>query len=689
MAKFTDVMRWVAQLDNSDVLKGFKEIEDQGTKSLDEVGDKSEGLGDRFKGAGGKMGKALVAGFAAVGVGAIILGEIDKAFARQDSLNVVRGRFALTAEEAKKYGKIAGDLYADGWGEGIEEVQQAVAVTFEKLEVESEEAGKKLARDALAVAKTWDTDVDAVIRSVGQLMQNDLVDSSQDAMDLVVAAFQEGGDEAGDLLDTIDEYSQHWAAMGLSGEDALNQIVHGFQNGQRDADKMADAVKEMGIRIREGSDPVREALQDIGLDADDVIEAFLEGGPRARDAFLDVVDGLAQGQAQGEDTENAVALIGTQFEDLGPTALESLAMVDGALENTEGKAEDLAGMVEATEWERFQRRGEGALAAMGDTLARKVNEPLDALNQLWDISPFGDKGDATKQSKLVKEAVGEVKGEVDELTESIHDQIDAAIEAKETDEDLEHGLDELKRITDLTKDATKRKAEADREAKRAADEHRESIRHVRDEIGHLKREIDDEQAWLNLQRSMDDTIAKLEEGEGSAIDQRLAIVDLREEVLEYAESINLPAVVTTKLDVLLDQGKVNEVKWLLAQWGNGITLPIKPYVINTGTGTSIHIDSNGNVRSGRAAGGPVAPGGLYPVGEGGKPELLESGGRHYLIPGDQRGSVTPARHAGGDVAGGGSGSTYVYSPMFDGGEAQYQQFVRFVDEHERRKRGAL
>lgn len=51
---------------------------------------------------------------------------------------------------------------------------------------------------------------------------------------------------------------------------------------------------------------------------------------------------------------------------------------------------------------------------------------------------------------------------------------------------------------------------------------------------------------------------------------------------------------------------------------------------------------------GRAMGGPVTAGSFYEVGEFNRPELLELGGRQYLIPGDD-GRVTPA---GGSASGG-------------------------------------
>ncbi|PPU32156.1 phage tail length tape measure family protein [Xanthomonas sp. CFBP 7912] len=57
---------------------------------------------------------------------------------------------------------------------------------------------------------------------------------------------------------------------------------------------------------------------------------------------------------------------------------------------------------------------------------------------------------------------------------------------------------------------------------------------------------------------------------------------------------------------------------------------------------------------GRANGGPVAPGSLYEVGEGGDPELFRQGGRSYLIPGN-RGQVVPAAPMASGASGAGAG----------------------------------
>lgn len=65
----------------------------------------------------------------------------------------------------------------------------------------------------------------------------------------------------------------------------------------------------------------------------------------------------------------------------------------------------------------------------------------------------------------------------------------------------------------------------------------------------------------------------------------------------------------------------------------------------------------GGMAGGRAGGGPVAAGSMYRVGEGGRPELFDQGGKTYLIPGDS-GSVRPIT-AGmpASAIGGGGGIT--------------------------------
>jgi lambda family phage tail tape measure protein len=60
------------------------------------------------------------------------------------------------------------------------------------------------------------------------------------------------------------------------------------------------------------------------------------------------------------------------------------------------------------------------------------------------------------------------------------------------------------------------------------------------------------------------------------------------------------------------------------------------------------------VAGGRASGGPVQGGNLYEVAEGGKPEMLVSGGRSYLLMGADGGHVIPAGGSSSTSSAGGA-----------------------------------
>ncbi|MEQ7866587.1 phage tail length tape measure family protein [Xanthomonas sp. WHRI 8393] len=75
---------------------------------------------------------------------------------------------------------------------------------------------------------------------------------------------------------------------------------------------------------------------------------------------------------------------------------------------------------------------------------------------------------------------------------------------------------------------------------------------------------------------------------------------------------------------------------------------------------------------GRANGGPVAPGSLYEVGEGGDPELFQQGGRSYLIPGN-RGQVVPAAPMASGSASSASSEAKIEINNYGGAQVQARE----------------
>ncbi|WP_285445472.1 phage tail length tape measure family protein [Xanthomonas sp. fls2-241-TYG-148] len=88
---------------------------------------------------------------------------------------------------------------------------------------------------------------------------------------------------------------------------------------------------------------------------------------------------------------------------------------------------------------------------------------------------------------------------------------------------------------------------------------------------------------------------------------------------------------------------------------------------------------------GRANGGPVAPGSLYEVGEGGDPELFHQGGRSYLIPGN-RGQVVPAAPMASGSGSPASSETKIEINNYGGAQVQSrEQRTTMPDGREMRK----
>ncbi|NJC36372.1 lambda family phage tail tape measure protein [Xanthomonas arboricola] len=102
---------------------------------------------------------------------------------------------------------------------------------------------------------------------------------------------------------------------------------------------------------------------------------------------------------------------------------------------------------------------------------------------------------------------------------------------------------------------------------------------------------------------------------------------------------------------------------------------------SAGAGSNLNFGSNAgdfagggwmSFGGGRANGGPVAPGSLYEVGEGGDPELFQQGGRSYLIPGN-RGQVVPAAPMASGGGSSASSETKIEINNYGGGQVQTRE----------------
>lgn len=186
------------------------------------------------------------------------------------------------------------------------------------------------------------------------------------------------------------------------------------------------------------------------------------------------------------------------------------------------------------------------------------------------------------------------------------------------------------------------------ESRKAARE----VRSLEQAWADLKGEIDDRQAFLNVQTTFDDLKAKGEEAWSAAAsgaadaeqkvrDYESAQLSAKEEVIDYlAEVLKLPPERSTKILAALDEGNLAAVEAMLANLTRNRNMSVSIQA-QGGVGYDVGVGPGNR----RASGGPVHAGETYLVGEQG-PELLQMG--------NTSGNIIPNHRLGSSLGGGGS-----------------------------------
>lgn len=280
------------------------------------------------------------------------------------------GQLNLTKEVSANAGKLAGEVYRDGFGQSVPEVTAAISTVGQSLlnlNTASDESIKGITSKVMGLASTFDQDLNEVVRATSALVSNQLAPTSEAALDLMTRAFQSGGNMAGDLLATITEYSPYFKQLGLDGPTALGLLSAGLQAGARDADYVADAFKEFGIRAIDGSTAAAEGYKLIGLNAQDMTAKIAAGGAGAQEGLLQVLRGLQNLHDPVAQNTAGVALFGTQWEDTLRNILPNMDLTETALTDVAGatdKMNEAAADSAQSGLQAVQRQMEGWVTSM-------------------------------------------------------------------------------------------------------------------------------------------------------------------------------------------------------------------------------------------------------------------------------------------------------------------------------------
>lgn len=293
------------------------------------------------------FGGIVKGGIAAIAIGgaAVFGAAFGKALEQNKSNTRLAARLGLDPKEAQRLGKIAGSVFSKGYGESIDQVNDSlhtlaqngvVAINAPRKQIEG------LTKSALNLSEAFGVDVAASARAAGQLIKTGMVKDAKGAFDLITAGFQSGADKSEDFLDTLNEYGTQWRDLGLNGAQAVGLLTQGLKAGARDGDLVADTLKEFAIRAKDGSETSAAGFKALGLSAKEMTAQFAKGGPGAAAGLDLVLDKLRAMPNRVERNAAAVALFGTQSEDL-QEALFSLdpSKAVGALGKVGGAADSM------------------------------------------------------------------------------------------------------------------------------------------------------------------------------------------------------------------------------------------------------------------------------------------------------------------------------------------------------------
>ena len=277
---------------------------------------------------GDAIGKALSAGFkvgvAATGAFTTALVKIGTEY--QAATGQISAATGATGAELESLQGVMENVYGNNYGDSMADVADAVATVSQQMKGLSDGELQSVTEGAFALRDVFQYDVAESVRAANALVNNFGI-SGDDAMNLIAAGAQNGLDFSGELLDTISEYSVQFAKVGIDADQMFRIMQAGADSGAWNLDKVGDAIKEMSIRVVDGSDTTAAGFQAIGIDADIMAQKFATGGETAQQAFQETIQALAGMEDPVQQNIAGVNLFGTMWEDLGPEVVAQLASI--------------------------------------------------------------------------------------------------------------------------------------------------------------------------------------------------------------------------------------------------------------------------------------------------------------------------------------------------------------------------
>lgn len=366
--------------------QSLKDVE----SSSGEAGNATKGLSGKFDELGGSVedvGEAVKGGvlmeaadqLSQIGDKIVEIGDAAKDFALETdaSYGKLYATTNLSGQALEDLKGVAQDVFKSGVTDSIDEATEATAIMKQGFKDLDDTSLAKLTSQVISLSQRTGTDVQENVTGTTQLMNAFGLDS-QKAFDLVADGYKNGLNSSGDFMDTLNEYAPLFQQAGFSAQDMLSIMKNGLSNGAMNTDKVADAVKELQIRLGDGS--FEANMGTFSEATQNSFKKWKEGKATVADVAQSIQKDL--NKMSPEDKQKALSALSSQFEDLGTKAGGSLFNIGKEFDNVNGKLDEAAQKTSSQEWQGALNEMQAALLPIGTDILNALLPVLQVLGEL-------------------------------------------------------------------------------------------------------------------------------------------------------------------------------------------------------------------------------------------------------------------------------------------------------------------
>lgn len=340
-----------------------------------------------------KAGPAIIAGLAALGIGAMIKGSISSAIEKDMSQTKISAQLNLDANAERSFKEASTMVWQSGLSDSRDEVNETLGAIISSSEQAKKMGGKELGalgKQMQTLVTLYDLSADEMAEATAGMVNTGMADNMGEAADLLTAAMTQAPAQARDeIVSATSEFARNYESLGLDGVEMMASFVKGAKKGSMGVDKVGDGIKEVTLKVGGLDKSASEALSSMGMSGKRIKEfqkAFAVGGDTGSKAFKDMLRSVQAIQDPVKKQQTAIALFGTQMEDLGANNFDEFSksildadLVLGDANRISAGVQDKLGTSFAVQAQGFKNTWSDITATMGMGILTQIMPHMKTL----------------------------------------------------------------------------------------------------------------------------------------------------------------------------------------------------------------------------------------------------------------------------------------------------------------------